>query len=34
MPYIDAKLTVPVSDTQRQILKTELGRAIALMDKP
>lgn len=34
MPYIDAKLTVPVTDTQREVLKTQFGQAISLLDKP
>ncbi len=34
MPYIDAKLTGTVSNTQRDTLKTELGKAISLMNKP
>ena len=34
MPYIDAKLTGTVPPAQREVLKNELGQAIALMDKP
>ena len=34
MPYIDAKLTGTVTPAQREVLKNELGQAIALMDKP
>ncbi len=34
MPYIDAKLTGTVTLAQREVLKNELGRAIALMNKP
>ena len=34
MPYIDAKLTGTVTPAQRETLKNELGRAIALMNKP
>ena len=34
MPYIDAKLTGTVTPAQREVLKNELGRAIALMNKP
>ena len=34
MPFIDAKLTGTVSNDQREVLKAELGKAIALMDKP
>ena len=34
MPYIDAKLTGAVTPAQREVLKNELGRAIALMNKP
>ena len=33
MPYIDAKLTGAVTPAQREVLKNELGRAIALMNK-
>ena len=34
MPYIDAKLTGTGTPAQREVLKNELGRAIALMNKP
>lgn len=34
MPYIDAKITCSVSPAQREVLKTELGKAIAVLDKP
>ena len=34
MPYIDAKLTGTVTPAQREVLKTELGKAIGLMHKP
>lgn len=34
MPYIDAKITGTVTPAQRETLKTELGQAIALMNKP
>ena len=34
MPYIDAKITGAVTPAQREVIKTELGQAIALLDKP
>ena len=34
MPYIDVKITGPVTNEKREILKSELGKAISLMDKP
>ena len=34
MPYIDAKITGTVTQTQRETLKNQLGQAIALLKKP
>ncbi len=34
MPYIDAKISCSVTPDQKDALKTELGKAISLLDKP
>lgn len=34
MPFIDSKITVPVSQEKRDILKSELGKAISILSKP
>ena len=34
MPFIDSKITVAVSQEKRDVLKTELGKAIADLNKP
>ncbi|MBO5353594.1 MAG: hypothetical protein J6A77_09880 [Lachnospiraceae bacterium] len=34
MPFIDAKITLPVSQENRDVIKTELGKAIADLNKP
>ena len=34
MPFIDSKITVPVSPEKKEVLKAELGKAIALLHKP
>ena len=34
MPYIDVKITGSVTAEKRDILKTELGKAISLLDEP
>lgn len=34
MPFIDSKITVSVSDEQKERIKGELGRAISVMHKP
>ncbi|MBQ7775677.1 MAG: hypothetical protein IJ379_07125 [Lachnospiraceae bacterium] len=34
MPFIDSKITVPVSQEKREVLKAELGKAVALLGKP
>lgn len=33
MPFIDSKITIPVSAERREKLKTELGKAISLLGK-
>lgn len=34
MPFIDSKITLPVSGQQKEVLKAELGKAVALLGKP
>lgn len=34
MPFIDSKITVPVSQEKRDTLKAELGKAVAIVNKP
>ena len=34
MPFIDSKITVPVSAEKREILKKELCRSMAILNKP
>ncbi len=34
MPFIDSKITVPVSAEKKEAIKTKLGKAISLMHKP
>ena len=34
MPFIDSKITVAVSQEKREILKSELGKAVSLLSKP
>lgn len=34
MPFIDSKITVPVPQEKRDILKAELGKAVSLLSKP
>ena len=34
MPMIEVKTTVPLSQEKRDVLKTELGKAISIMGKP
>lgn len=34
MPFIDSKITVPVSQEKRETLKAELGKAISIINKP
>ena len=33
MPFIDSKITVPVSTEQKETIKAELGRAVSLIHK-
>ena len=34
MPFIDSKITLPVSGEKKEILKTEMGKAVSLLGKP
>ena len=34
MPFIDSKITVPVSQEKRDVIKSELGKAISDLHKP
>lgn len=34
MPFIDSKITVPVSEEQKESIKTQLGKAISIINKP
>ena len=34
MPFIDSKITVPLSDEKKEKIKSELGKAISLLHKP
>ena len=34
MPFIDSKITVSVSQEKRDVLKSELGKAVAILNKP
>ena len=34
MPFINAKITVPVPQEKRDVLKAEFGKAISIMNKP
>lgn len=34
MPMIDSKVTVPLTDEKREILKAEFGKAISILGKP
>lgn len=34
MPYINARLSVPVDDAKKEALKTRFGRAVTLIRKP
>ena len=33
MPFIDSKITIPVSDEKKEIIKSELGKAISILRK-
>lgn len=34
MPFIDSKITLSVPQEKREVLKSELGKAVALLNKP
>lgn len=34
MPFIDSKITLSVPQEKRDILKTELGKAVSILNKP
>lgn len=34
MPFIDSKITLPVPQEKREVLKSELGKAVSIMGKP
>ena len=34
MPFINSKITVKVSDEKKEVLKSELGKAAAIIGKP
>ena len=34
MPFIDSKITLPVSQEKRDIIKSELGKAMSIISKP
>lgn len=34
MPFIDSKITVPVSDAQKETIKSEMGRIVSILNKP
>lgn len=34
MPFIDAKLTVAVTEDKKEAIKTELGKVISIVNKP
>lgn len=34
MPFIDSKITVNVTEENKETIKTELGKAIAIINKP
>ena len=33
MPFIDSKISVPVSEEKKELIKTELGKAISILHK-
>lgn len=33
MPFIDSKISIPVSQEKREVLKAELGKAVSVMGK-
>lgn len=34
MPFIDSKITLPVAEEKREVLKSELGKAVSIISKP
>lgn len=34
MPFIDSKITVEVTPEKREVLKSELGKAVSILSKP
>ncbi len=34
MPFIDSKITLQVSDAQKETIKTKLGQAVSIINKP
>lgn len=34
MPFIDSKITLPVSSEQKESIKTKLGQAVSIIHKP
>lgn len=34
MPFIDSKLTVPVTEAQKETIKSELGKLVSIINKP
>lgn len=34
MPFIDSKITIPLSEDKKDLLKSELGKAVSLLNKP
>lgn len=34
MPFIDSKISIPVSQEQKETLKTDFGHAISILNKP
>ena len=34
MPFIDSKITLPVSPEQKESIKTRLGKAVSIINKP
>ena len=34
MPFIDSKITVPLSEDKKELIKSELGKSISVLSKP
>ena len=34
MPFIDSKITVSLSEDKKEVLKSELGKAVSILSKP